>query len=242
MYRRVSLITRYCTESFEDSVRGLEFTVCNSPVCNARYDRLGNRFYITESFYSILSEDEVYAVMLHEVGHKSDTPILLIPFAAWTAIVGVQVASCASLVVLAIMELHAFLPVLAITVVALQILKSIIGIFAILDNWIREHECDLNALREGGSKPLVSAIIKTHMCNSISSYSQSIKKIEADPGKLEKPARITYSQLLKTLLKHSYANPLNYTHPPVELRIYKIINEQKHLEQNKSNHGYFYFM
>ena len=233
--RRVSQITQYCTDGFNASVKGIEFTVCSSLVYNARYDRFRKRFYITEPYYRILNEDEAYAVMLHEKGHSLplDSIALVIPFGVWFATTGFYIASYIFLIVFATMKVYDCLPVSAVTVATLHILKPITAVFAILNNWIREHECDLYALREAGYKPLASALLKAHICISINDYSQCTKKLEENLEKLEKTLKITYSKVLKTLLKFGCGKPLDHTHPLLEFRIYKLLNEGKFLEHRQ---------
>ncbi len=209
------------------SVDGIEFTVCRSDRVNAWYDHRNKVMLVSDKLYSILSSNEVRATLYHEEGHKKMRAINLVTRCihyVWTiALITYIVVILTSSEPLSMFLFHLFvwiMPLLASTTLG-----------AGLISWINEHEADINAVRKVSRESIASALIKVEIYDRISKYINYIPYHNIALDYIRKPSSW---DIFKYLLKLSFSFPLTIielvrkpiylTHPPLELRLYKIFN------------------
>ncbi len=119
-----------------------------------------------------------------------------------------------------------------------KILNSIIfvsflpiyAVFFMISSWINEHEADVHAVKVAGFKPFAMALVKLHVYNKLREYEKFITKVEfSDVFRLED---VSYIDVLKAILRRVFVylnpqtvlnQPLPETHPPLRLRLEKIV-------------------
>jgi Zn-dependent protease with chaperone function len=111
--------------------------------------------------------------------------------------------------------------------------------------WFSEHEADIHSIKElGTAEPLVSALMKIHLyahlqregvlLNRRIPSSLLTKPGFQNPGK-KRIFKLILIESLKTALNvlnslSMVRSPLPPTHPPLWLRIYKILRESKNTQ------------
>lgn len=208
---------------------GIEYVVCETDVINAWYDGNVKKIKVSSKFHNLLAKDELKAILLHEQGHERNR---------WIERVNSLVSDVWYLATSAVVILLLLLPQgewsLAIVGLVIPFVLSV-TVLAMTWSWIREHESDLNTLREVGYKAAAMALIKVHTYGAIEKENclKYVKNIDFD----EKTVLNFYNTLslrkvLITLLKYSVNAPLWYTellrqpiyptHPPLEYRLAKL--------------------
>jgi len=204
-------------------------------ICRERKDRIYNAYYkgkkikITKSLYDILSEEERRAVFYHEVGHSKvrlwDIITRLTCF-LWILSVSSIVAM---ILVLAWLPNYDWLNKLIFSVAFLSFLPMYAVVFMI-SSWVNEHESDSYAVKMVGFKPKAQALIKLHIYNSLKGCENVISAIEF--SNLFELDKISYLQVLKAIIQRAFKymylqtvlnQPLPETHPPLRLRLEKIL-------------------
>jgi len=198
--------------------------VCDADFMNAWYDIKKKTFYITKSSYEILNNDELKAVIMHEISHSKNRTITYFTnfmYMLWLC----GLASAFTILVLAsfIKSIKA-----EFSLLIWLLFISMPSLISIITSWISEHEADMESARKVGVAPLINALVKL---NVLSNYRLFIKRMEFN--NIDKiTVNIRFRNLLKLFLKYSLIDsprdvitfifkPTYPTHPPVILRFIK---------------------
>jgi len=102
-----------------------------------------------------------------------------------------------------------------------------------ISSWINEHEADIYATQHVGFKPTAMALVKLHVYNSLKEYESLFENVKFSEDFVIN--KISYKALFKEIIKSVlvYMNPqtvfnkpLPETHPPLRLRLEKIVKVQ----------------
>jgi len=222
-----------CRNETVKKINNVEFVICEMDnIINAWYNAKENKIIITDKFYKVLTENELKAIIMHEMGHKRS--------GKYINLVHQLVTTCWYMITVSIALILSLAFKYSTDAVALV---SLIGFFAPFTpavtvlamswSWIQEHECDIYALKKVNYEALISALIKVYTYSSVSEYLKYINNISINKKVLVR--EIEFSKILRRLFRLSWDVPLWYievlkrptylTHPPLELRLLKIINE-----------------
>jgi len=185
----------------------------------------------------VLDRKELKAVYYHEKGHEKN--VLMDNLSK--AITGIWLfffSAVFSAVIFRHLILWYFL--LSLLIVACSLVAV-----CMLYLWFSEHEADIHSIKElGTAEPLVSALMKTHLYAHLQREgvflnrripSGLLTKLKfQNPGK-KGIFRLILIESLKTAsnvldLLSIVKDPLPPTHPPLWLRIYKILRESKNTQ------------
>jgi len=224
-------------------VDGMEFYVCHGgPVGAWHNPRKG--IYISDRLLEVLNRKELKAVYYHEKGHEKNVRIVYLPKAIaliwlffFSAVFSVVISLFFSLVVFSA-EILIFLLSLFITACSLVAV-------CMLYLWFSEHETDIHSIKElGTAEPLVSAFMKINFYARLQREgvllsrripSSPLTKLGfQNPGK-KRIFRLILIESLKTAsnvwdLLGILEDLLPPMHPPLWLRIYKILRESKNTQ------------
>jgi len=203
-------------------------------ICRERKGRIYNACYkgrkikITKSLYDILSEEERRAIFYHEVGH-SKVKLWDIMTRLTCSLWLLSVSLILTMFVLVWLSNYDWLNKLIFSIAFLSFLPMYAVVFMI-SSWVNEHEADSYAVEMVGFKPKAQALIKLHIYNSLKGCENVISAIEfSDLFELDK---LSYFQVLKAIIRRVFKymhpqtvlnQPLPETHPPLRLRLEKII-------------------
>ena len=215
------------------STRVLEIDGCRVRVCvggdpNAWCS--SEDVVVGDSLLSVLSYEELRAVIHHEKAHAGSAWRWLPSFAG-----GLWIVSLSASVILASILWGA--PIdrgEALSCVAMMYLLSAIAtLSALVPSWLEEHEADRRALNVVGLEPVARAITKACACQILNAAKllSYVKMIDVDVSKVvegcERGAGYVY--VLRTLLANSInfpkcvfelvRRPRYRTHPPTPLRL-----------------------
>jgi Zn-dependent protease with chaperone function len=225
------------------SVDGMEFYVCHDGPVNAWYNPKKG-IYISDRLLEVLNRKELKAVYYHEKGHGKN--VLIDYFSKAVAGIWLSLFSAVFSVVIFLF----FFPVvfsaeILIFLLSLFIVASSLVAVCMLYLWFSEHEADIHSIKElGTAEPLVSAFMKIHFYARLQREgvllnrripSSLLTKIKfQNPGK-KRIFRLILIESLKTAsnvldLLSIVRSPLPPTHPPLWLRIYKILRESKNTQ------------
>jgi Zn-dependent protease with chaperone function len=218
------------------SVDGMEFYVCHGGSVNAWYNPKKG-IYISDRLLEVLNRKELKAVYYHEKGHEKN--VLMDNLSK--AITGIWLFFF-SVVFSAVIFRHL---ILWYFLLSLLIVACSLVAVCMLYLWFSEHEADIHSIKElETAEPLVSALMKIHfyaclqregvLLNRRIPSSPLTKPRFQNPGK-KRIFRLILIESLKTasnVLDHLsiVKDPLPPTHPPLWLRIYKILKESKNTQ------------
>jgi Zn-dependent protease with chaperone function len=221
----------------------MEFYVCHGGPVGAWHNPKKG-IYISDRLLEVLNRKELKAVYYHEKGHEKNVRIGYLS----KAIAGIWLVFF-SAVFSAVIFLF-FFPIvfsaeILIFLLSLFIIACSLVAVCMLHLWFSEHEADIHSIKElGTAEPLVSALMKTHLYAHLQREgvllnrripSGLLTKLKfQNPGK-KGIFRLILIESLKTAsnvldLLSIVKDPLPPTHPPLWLRIYKILRESKNTQ------------
>lgn len=221
-----------CKEEKElDNIESIPTFICHEKkgkIYNAWYSPKNKRIGITKSLFDILPEEERKAVFYHEIGHskiKLWDVMSRVTCSLWL----VSVSGILTMFILVWLSNYNWLDKIVLSVAFLAFLPMY-AIAFMISSWVNEHEADLYAVKVAGFKPLTRALIKLHVYSSLRGCESAISGISfPDSFGFDK---LSYFTVLKAIVRRvfSYMNPqtvlnqpLPETHPPLRLRIERII-------------------
>jgi Zn-dependent protease with chaperone function len=225
-----------CSKIEFRSVDGMEFYVCHGGSVNAWYTPKKG-IYISDRLLKVLNRKELKAVYYHEKGHEKNVRIDNLS----KAIAGIWL-SFFSAVFSAVIFQHL---ILWYFLLSLLIVACSLVAVCMLYLWFSEHKADIHSIKElGTAEPLVSALMKIHFYARLQREGVLLDR-RIPSSLLTKPKfqnlgkkrifRLILIESLKTVLNvwdllGILKNPLPPTHPPLWLRIYKILRESKNTQ------------
>ena len=232
-----------CSKIEFRTVDGMEFYVCHGGPVSAWYNPKKG-IYISDRLLEVLNRKELKAVYYHEKGHEKNALMDNLS----KAITGIWLFFFSA--VFSVVIFLFFLPI----VFSAEILIFLLSLFIVVCSlvavcmlylWFSEHEADIHSIKElGTAEPLVSALMKIHLyaylqregvlLNRRIPSSLLTKPGFQNPGK-KRIFRLILIESLKTAsnvwdLLGILKDPLPPTHPPLWLRIYKILRESKNTQ------------
>jgi len=227
-----------CSKIEFRTVDGMEFYVCHGGPVNAWYNPKKG-IYISDRLLEVLNRKELKAVYYHEKEHEKNALMDNLS----KAIAGIWLfffSVVFSVVIFRHLILWYFL--LSLLIVACSLVAV-----CMLYLWFSEHEADIHSIKElGTAEPLVSALMKFHFYAGLQREgvllnrripSSLLTKLKfQNPGR-KRIFRLILIESLKTASKvldllSIVRSPLPPTHPPLWLRIYKILRESKNTKLN----------
>jgi len=226
------------------SIDGMEFYVCHDGSVNAWYNPKKG-IYISDRLLKVLNRKELKAVYHHEKGHEKnvrmDNLSKAIAIGFWLSFFSAVFSAVIFLFFLPIV----FSAEILIFLLSLFIVVCSLVAVCMLYLWFSEHEADIHSIKElGTAEPLVSALMKTHfyaglqregvLVNRRIPSSLLTKPGFQNPGK-KRIFKLILIESLKTAsnvwdLLGILKDPLPPMHPPLWLRIYKILRESKNTQ------------
>jgi Zn-dependent protease with chaperone function len=221
----------------------MEFYVCHGGPVGAWHNPKKG-IYISDRLLEVLNRKELKAVYYHEKGHEKNVRIGYLSKA-----IAVIWLSLFLAVFLVVVFLFFFPVVLSAEILIFLLLLFIIACSLVavymLFLWFSEHEADIHSIKElGTAEPLVSALMKIHFYARLQREgvlpnrripSSLLTKLGfQNPGK-KRIFKLILIESLKTAsnvwdLLGILEDPLPPTHPPLWLRIYKILRESKNTQ------------
>ena len=211
-------------------INGIPIILCYdaNKIYNAWFNPWRRDIYLTKSLFEVLSEKEKEAVIYHEIGHSKNkfwfitTAILQI---LWIVLASFIIALTRLILISNIdvsLKLNLFLTFVAFL--------PIYAISFMISSWINEHEADLYATQIVGFRPIAMALVKLHVYNSLKDYEYFLKNVEFSDDLIvdEVSYKALFKEILKSILIYMnpqtvFSKPLPETHPPLRLRLEKII-------------------
>lgn len=215
-------------------INGITIFLCyeKNRFYNAWFDPIKKKIGITKSLFDILSEDERKAVLYHEIGHSKNKLwywIMVCMLVLWFSFA----SSVLTLVLLIVLLGYDIVSKIALSATFLTLLLMY-AVSAMISSWINEHEADVYAVKMVGFKPKAQALMKLHIYSSLKECENVISGIEfSDSFELDK---LSYFQVLKAIIWRVFKymhpqtvlnQPLPETHPPLRLRLERIIRLKK---------------
>ena len=218
-----------------DKIENTPVFMCHerkSLVYNAWYDLKKKRIVITRGLFRILQDEERRAVLYHEIGHSKTKFWALITQLTCSLWLG-SVSVILTMLILVWMTKYTWPNKIVLSTAFLAFLPMY-AISFMISSWVNEHEADSYAARIVGFKPKAQALIKLHVYNSLKGCESTISCINfSDSFELGK---LTYFYVLKTIIRRIFRyldpravlnQPLPETHPPLRLRLEKIVKIRK---------------
>ncbi|ADC66203.1 peptidase M48 Ste24p [Ferroglobus placidus DSM 10642] len=211
-------------------INGIPIILCYdaNKIYNAWFNPRKRDIHITKSLFEVLSEKEREAIIYHEIGHSKNKfwfVTTVIMRGLWLVLASFIIAITQlilfsniniSLKISLSLTFVAFLPMYAISFM--------------ISSWINEHEADVYATQMVGFKPTAMALVKLHIYNNLRGYESFLKNVEFSGNLLVEG--VSYKALFREIIKSVivYLNPqiifnrpLPKTHPPLRLRLEKIV-------------------
>lgn len=218
-----------------DKIENLPVFICyekKGKIYNAWYNLKKKEIGITKSLFEILSEEERRAVFYHEIGHSKvkfwDLMTRLTCF-LWLISVSLILTMCGLIVFL---SGYNWLNKIVFSATYLAFLP-IYAVSFMISSWVNEHEADGYAVRSIGFKPKAQALIKLHVYSSLKGCENTISAIEF-PNSFDLE-ELSFYYVLKAIIRRVFIymypqtvlnQPLPETHPPLRLRLEKIVKVQ----------------
>jgi len=219
-----------CLDTKEYEINGIKYVVCYNNLVNAWFD--GKTIKVSSILKNVLSDEELLAVIYHELGHVYNPAMLRIlsslSISYWLFSI-VNILLCIRIVLTQVSLLDS---ILIITI--LMLCGANATLTAMMVSWINEHEADRYMFSKAGLRPSVGALIKVYTYGSLERYLHLIEQAVITPKELYE-LRNSFRQFIKLkyifsiLMKNSFNFPKNFmelvtrpiyaTHPPLELRL-----------------------
>lgn len=224
------ILREHCKNEEEREINGIKYVLCYTDVVNAWYNMKTKKIYISKAFAEHLTDDELKAVIYHEMGHARNKLINRIYTYAYIF----WILSIAGMIIVVLVLPSSSLSIIdvVIGVGILYILGGIITTSAMIISWIAEHESDKIALKNAGLEPTIRMLVKVHIYGALSDVrvlgivsNCRIKNIEEWLNKIIKENKSYFKTILFHGLKFPreildfLLNPIYYTHPPIQFRI-----------------------
>jgi len=220
--------------------RGIAFYVCRgrraSHTYNAWFYR--GKVVVSEALLEILDEEELHAVLRHELGHAKRKGL---------AFLNRLLASLWIFVVASILAISVSLPFFS-NVAALDwllvygVLYFVVAAISaplIVISWINEHEVDAEASKYADPSRISTALVKMSLAETLSRIRGGMLEAKLDPGLRDlkvsiaarKPPfhRVAY-EVFKAVIYSAprdvakfLKNPLYMTHPPMWIRAWYVM-------------------
>jgi Zn-dependent protease with chaperone function len=239
--------TNVRTRSLGDDVK---FEECLNGPINAWYNPLKKKIFVGDKILKFLDENELKAVYYHEEGHSRYGFWRLILnrslFVVWIVFYLVGLTSFlfyllgSSLFYLLGSTLLIYwfgdvLPLLLNLLLYSFFVALVSSPVIILCLWYGEHEADIYSLKKlAAAEPMISALIKLHVYSILRDWVE----LKVRPKRTESSLVFRKRDIFALLFRESIGtalkiieisslikNPLPLTHPPLRLRIYKILRE-----------------
>jgi len=201
-------------------------------IYNAWFNPRKKNIHITKSLFDVLSEKEREAIIYHEVGHSENKFWLFI-----TTIMRVLWLVLASFIVALIQLILLSNIDISLKINLVFTFVALLPIYAIsfmTSSWINEHEADVHAMQTIGFKPTATALVKLHIYNNLRGYESFLKNLEfSDTLVLEEASyKAIFKEMMGSVIVYLnpeiiFNKPLPKTHPPLRLRLEKILNQYK---------------
>lgn len=215
---------KYEVKKFE--INDIEFVVCRSDKINAWFDQKARKIIVSDSFYRILSGNEIRAVIYHEEGHKKLRYLEGIGrFFYYLWIIAMIIYT-----VLLLVSRGPFYISLLVILLLIFPLMAAATLTSGLLSWLNEHEADTYAVKHVSKESISSALLKFYIYSRMEKYVGSIHNFDVS---VNYHWTISDKDILKNLLKLSISFPLTIfelirrpvflTHPSLELRLYRIL-------------------
>jgi len=125
-------------------INGTRVYIHDADFMNVWYDLKKKTFHITKSFYEILDNSELKAVVMHEIGHSRNRAIAYFTnfmYALWLC----GLASAFTILVLAF-----FIKNIKVefSLLVWLLFISMPSLVSIIISWISEHEADMESIRK----------------------------------------------------------------------------------------------
>jgi Zn-dependent protease with chaperone function len=224
-----------CSKEIPIQIGRLEFIICHEGPVNAWYDRSKKKIYISSKILTFVNRKELEAIWFHEEGHKISKYsglFTMLFFVFWIWFASTIIATD---IVLYILNLS-YEVRLSLLMIAIPLAASY-SLMVTLWNWLNEHMADLHSVKEVGAFPIISALSKIYMYAEMENRGISSYAIRPPPGVNIRNLNMrkhSFWYIIWILFKESIKNaydifsykiPLPETHPPLELRIRKILTE-----------------
>jgi len=237
--------TNVRTRSLGDDVK---FEECLDGPINAWYDPLKKKIFVGDKILRFLDENELKAVYYHEEGHSRYGFWRLILnrslLAVWIFFYLVGLTFSLFYLLGSTLLIHWFrdvLPLLLNLLLYSFFVALVSSPVIILWLWYGEHEADIYSLKKlAAAEPILSALIKLHAYNMFQRMRilQDWVELKVWPKRAESSLVFRKRDIFALLFRESIGtalkiieisslikNPLPLTHPPLRLRIYKILRE-----------------
>jgi len=230
-----------CSKEEASTIDNMEFIICYEGPINAWYNSYKGKVYIGDKLLKILNGQELMFIYLHEEGHKKHRMIAEVT----TSVSGLWLLFLSTLITVLIIlgfdlgsiTAYEFLLIF----IFLTPLASSSSLIVMLWYWLNEHEADTYSSERVGVKPAISALIKIYVYRRLEregiQWNNAKLHIELNSQQdLELIRSYSYRDIFVLLLNKSiqeafklttpieiFRKPLPETHPPLGLRIYKLL-------------------
>ena len=233
----LSLRTQFkvkCIKEEDASIEGINYKICYTDVVNAWYHPKKRKIYVSNKLHEVLERDELKAILLHEQGHAESKILELLSVS--TMFLWYWGLSLIFTVIYLIYSANLFK---IASVVTLILLIPPLTLIAIMASWISEHEADVKALEETNVQTIASALVKSHAYNALQRYMKYIESVKFDDQAIVSKPEVSFKIVLWELFKQGFLkaplglleflkNPVYTTHPPLELRLAKVLISRVH--------------
>jgi Zn-dependent protease with chaperone function len=237
--------TNVRTRSLGDDIK---FEECLDGPINAWYDPIKKKIFVGDKILRFLDENELKAVYYHEKGHSryGFWRLILNRSLLTVWVISYLVGLTFSLFYLlgSTLLIHWFRDVLPLFL-NLLLYSFFVALVSspviILWLWYGEHEADIYSLKKlAAAEPILSALMKLHAYNMFQRRGilQDWVELKVWPKRVESSLvfrrrdifMLLFRESIETALKiieisNLIKDPLPPTHPPLRLRIYKILRE-----------------
>jgi len=236
----LSLRTQFkvkCIKEEDASIEGINYKICYTDVINAWYHPKKRKIYVSNKLHEVLERDELKAILLHEQGHAESKILKLFNVSAmllwyW------GLSLIFTVIRLVVYSVPANLFKIA-SVVTLILLIPPLTLIAIMASWISEHEADVKALEETNVQTIASALVKSHAYSALQRYMKYIESVKFNDQAIVRKPEVSFKIVLWELFKQGFLkaplelfeflkNPVYTTHPPLELRLAKVLISRVH--------------
>jgi len=230
-----------CSEEEQRFIDGMKFSVCYGGPLNAWYDWRKKIIYVSDKLLRIFNDQELRAVYYHEEGHRKHLVIGRIGggfTGLWLVFFSMLFTTVWAVNFRAVyVDVWTYLLLLGLLIP----IACTFSLVSMLWNWLNEHEADIYSLEKTGPKPLISALIKLYIYSWLEEEGISYDKVRASLDitaetltphssrhKLKHITWLLFKRSSQNALKifevsSLYKTPISETHPPLELRVYRLV-------------------